>query len=88
MNEQQMLDILTTNHIPAVISGYEDDMADGEITILGSHLHVQVGSQTGFQLCQALYDNPTTPDQLTGVVYYQDTADNLNKLIARIKELR
>jgi len=88
MNEQQILDVLTNSNIPAIISGYEDDMVDGEVSILGTHLRIQVGSMTGFELSESLFENPYDTEQLTGVRYYPDTENDIHALIAKIKEMR
>jgi len=88
MNEQKMLEVLTKNNIPAVISHYENGVEDGEVTIVGTQLAVQVGSMSGFILTKALYENPNRPDSLTGVSYYNITSNNLARLISTIKELR
>jgi len=83
MNEQQVLNSLTAKRIPAVITGYADDMVDGEVTILGSQLSVQVGFGS-FVLVEHCYEN----DQLTGVRYYDDTTDNFELLVKKVNELR
>jgi len=43
MNEEAVRDVLTQANIPCQITGYYNDLTDGEVTLTGTPFHIKVG---------------------------------------------